>query len=220
MDLCCCMKAFSSCREGLLLSSRGTRVLGHMDLGSYGAQTQSLWLMGLVAPQHVESSQRACSFTQQCPTVHYPITCSLPGSFVHGIALARRLEWVAISSSSESFQPEDWTCVPHIRRQTPTPGPLGKFHETCFKPVAFTNWSFSICRIIIIFCIVSLRNKKLLSLEMPSIIYWSLFNEAVWSNIHSEHKWEERNISRRYVCSWIWTVLPVFTGLHLYGCFL
>ena len=40
--------------------------------------------------------------------------CSLPGSSVHGIFLARLLEWIAISFSRGSFQPRDWTWVSHI----------------------------------------------------------------------------------------------------------
>ena len=31
---------------------------------------------------------------QSCPTLHYPMDCSLPGSSVHGIFQARVLEWV------------------------------------------------------------------------------------------------------------------------------
>ena len=38
-----------------------------------------------------------------------PTDCSLPGSSVHGIFLARILEWVAISSSRQSSPPRDWT---------------------------------------------------------------------------------------------------------------
>ena len=34
-----------------------------------------------------------------------------PGSSVHGIFQARRLEWVAVSSSRGSSQPRDWTRV-------------------------------------------------------------------------------------------------------------
>ena len=40
--------------------------------------------------------------------------CSLPGFSVHGIFLARLLEWIAISFSRGSFQPRDWTWVSHI----------------------------------------------------------------------------------------------------------
>ena len=45
--------------------------------------------------------------------------CSLPGSSVHGISQAWRLEWVAIPSSRESSWPRDWThvsCVAWIGR--------------------------------------------------------------------------------------------------------
>ena len=48
---------------------------------------------------------------QSCPTLCNSMDCSLPGSSVHGILQARILEWVAISSSRESFWPRDRTCV-------------------------------------------------------------------------------------------------------------
>ena len=35
-------------------------------------------------------------FTQSCLTLHDPMDCSPPGSFVHGIFQARILEWAAI----------------------------------------------------------------------------------------------------------------------------
>ena len=40
-----------------------------------------------------------------------PLDCSQPGSSVHGILLARILEWVAILFSSVSSQPSDQTQV-------------------------------------------------------------------------------------------------------------
>ena len=43
-----------------------------------------------------------------------PMDCSLPGSSLHGILQARVLEWFAISFSSGSSQPRDWTQVSHI----------------------------------------------------------------------------------------------------------
>ena len=42
----------------------------------------------------------ACSVTLLCSTLCDPMDCSTPGSSVHGIFHARRLEWVAISYSS------------------------------------------------------------------------------------------------------------------------
>ena len=43
-----------------------------------------------------------------------PMDCSLPGFSIHGIFLARILEWVAISFSRRSSWPRDWTRVPRI----------------------------------------------------------------------------------------------------------
>ena len=37
---------------------------------------------------------------QLCPTLRYPMDCSLPGSSVHGIFQARGLEWGAIAFST------------------------------------------------------------------------------------------------------------------------
>ena len=54
---------------------------------------------------------------QLCPTLCNPMDCSLPVSSVHGIFQARRLEWVAISSSRGSTWPRDQTCVSCIGRQ-------------------------------------------------------------------------------------------------------
>ena len=42
---------------------------------------------------------------QSCPTLCNPMDCSLSGSSFHGILQARILEWVAVPSSRESFQP-------------------------------------------------------------------------------------------------------------------
>ena len=37
--------------------------------------------------------------TQSCPSLSYPMDCSLPGSSIHGIFQARVLEWGAIAFS-------------------------------------------------------------------------------------------------------------------------
>ena len=55
-----------------------------------------------------------CLVTQSCLTLCNPMDCSPPGSSVHGILLARLLEWVTISSSRKSSQPRDRTCVSGI----------------------------------------------------------------------------------------------------------
>ena len=46
-----------------------------------------------------------------CPTLSNPMNCSPWGSSVLGILQTRILEWVAISFSRGSSQPEDWTQV-------------------------------------------------------------------------------------------------------------
>ena len=55
-----------------------------------------------------------CSIAQPCPTLCDPMDCSPPGSSVHGILQARRLEWAAISSSRGSSPPRDQTWVSSI----------------------------------------------------------------------------------------------------------
>ena len=54
---------------------------------------------------------------KSCLTLCSPMGCSPPGSSVHGISQARILEWAAISSSRESSQLRDGTCVSCISRQ-------------------------------------------------------------------------------------------------------
>ena len=51
---------------------------------------------------------------QLCLTFCDPMDCSPPGSSVHGILLARILEWVAISFSRVSSRPWDRTRLSHI----------------------------------------------------------------------------------------------------------
>ena len=46
-----------------------------------------------------------------------PMDCSLPGSSVHGISQARKLEWLAIFFSRRSSWPRGWTQVSYIARR-------------------------------------------------------------------------------------------------------
>ena len=55
--------------------------------------------------------------TQSCPTLCNPMDCSLPGFSIHRISQARKLEWIAISSSKGSSQPKDQTQVSRVGRQ-------------------------------------------------------------------------------------------------------
>ena len=53
----------------------------------------------------------ACMLGRQRLTLCGPMGRSPPGSSVHGIFLARILEWIAMSSRMGSSRPRDWTCV-------------------------------------------------------------------------------------------------------------
>ena len=52
--------------------------------------------------------------SQPCLTLCYPVDCSPPGSFVHGILQARILGWVDIPFSRGSSWPRDQTRVSNI----------------------------------------------------------------------------------------------------------
>ena len=69
LGLCCCMQAFSSCREWGLLSGCGVQAShcngfscwgawapGHEGFSCRSTQAEQLWHTGLVAPWHLESS--------------------------------------------------------------------------------------------------------------------------------------------------------------------
>ena len=54
--------------------------------------------------QNVKKKKKFCFLlpllvSQSCPTLFDPMSCSLPGSSLHGISQSRILEWVAISFS-------------------------------------------------------------------------------------------------------------------------
>ena len=59
----------------------------------------------------IQEKGRWSEVAQSCPTLHDPIDCSLPGSFIHGIFQARILELVAISFPKGFFQPRSWTRI-------------------------------------------------------------------------------------------------------------
>jgi len=56
-------------------------------------------------------NQCACSVALSCQILCNPMDYSPPGSFVHGIILARILEWVATSFSRGPSQPRHWAWV-------------------------------------------------------------------------------------------------------------
>ena len=66
-----------------------------------------------ISLNHFFKSVCVCSVAQLFQHFCDPTDCSLPGSSLHGIILARILERVAISSSRGSSQSRDWTQVSH-----------------------------------------------------------------------------------------------------------
>ena len=65
----------------------------------------------LVGQPSIESESEVVKL---CPTLWDPMEYSRPGSSVHGIFQARKLEWVAISLSRGSSRPRGQTWVSHI----------------------------------------------------------------------------------------------------------
>ena len=66
-----------------------------------------------------------------------PVACSPPASSIHGILQARRLEWVAISSSRESSRPRDQTQVSCIPGRLFTSEPPGKSQLYIYTDIIF-----------------------------------------------------------------------------------
>ena len=66
-----------------------------------------------------------------------PVACSPPASSIHGILQARRLEWVAISSSRESSRPRDQTQVSCSPGRLFTSEPSGKSQLYIYTDIIF-----------------------------------------------------------------------------------
>ena len=90
----------------------------------------------------------SCVHAQSCLTLCDPMDCSPPGSFVHGIFLARTLESVAISSSRGSSWPRDLTrisCVSCIEQTDSLPtAPLGSHLNSRYYTNAYKRHSLSV----------------------------------------------------------------------------
>ena len=96
-----------------------------------GIVSDNLYYMNWVL--HVCVSECVCvrPVTQSCPILCDPINCSLPGSSIRGILLARILEWVAISFSRGSSWPRDQThisCIPCWQADSLPPALPGFYH--------------------------------------------------------------------------------------------
>ena len=62
---------------------------------------RTMRLQILLSSLRREISPCQCWYAQTCPALCDPLDCSPPGSSVHGIILARLLEWAAISFSRQ-----------------------------------------------------------------------------------------------------------------------
>ena len=93
-------------------SSAGTVQLGHRGRWPWGASKVGLrrWLYHLFLPSVCVHAK----LLQSCPTLCYPMDCSILGSSVYGILQARILEWVTMPSSRGSSRLRDWTHVSYI----------------------------------------------------------------------------------------------------------
>ena len=85
-----------------------------------------------------------CSVANSCLTLCDPTDCCPPGFSVREIFQARKLEWVAISSSNESSQPRDQSCVSCLGRQILSPlSYLGlNIQSPIWFPVTNCIWIF------------------------------------------------------------------------------
>ena len=77
-------------------------------------QSNIFWTMQLFFLEHSVYLYIACMHAKSCPTLLWPMDCSLPCSSVHGILQARIVEWVASSFSSGSSQPRDRTHISFV----------------------------------------------------------------------------------------------------------
>ena len=85
--------------------------LAVLKWSSTGSPTHTSSLFICECGVHFSVCIHMCLVTQSCPNLCNPMDCSLPGSSIHGIILARILEWIACSFSRGSSQSCDWTHV-------------------------------------------------------------------------------------------------------------
>ena len=76
-------------------------------------------------------SESESEVAQSCPTLCYPMDCSLSGSSVHGIFQARVLEWVAISSPGNLPNPGIKPGSPTLQADALPSEPISI--QVCFK---------------------------------------------------------------------------------------
>ena len=112
------IKETRSSHFGVLWSSEGVesteeKVLGTVKSTSAKVMECKLNVQGLTVRSR-GVTVCTCSVALSCLTLCNPVDRSPPGSSVHGILLARILEWVAISYSRRFSLPRGWTCLSWI----------------------------------------------------------------------------------------------------------
>jgi len=99
------------------ISKRGVWVKGRGKIFIFTSWQESKWCSfywDWPCYRHSVSLCVCAKSLQLCPTLCYPMDCSLPSSSVHGILQARILEWVAVPSSRGSSWPRDRTWISHV----------------------------------------------------------------------------------------------------------
>ena len=107
--------------------------LAVLKWSSTGSPTHTSSLFICECGVHFSVCIHMCLVTQSCPNLCNPMDCSLPGSSIHGIILARILEQVAISFSRGSSQLRDQTWVSQIAGRLSTVWATREFYP-------FTKW--------------------------------------------------------------------------------
>ena len=122
---------------------------------------------------------------QSCLILCDPMDCSPPGSSVHGILLARILEWVAIPSSRASSRPRDRTSIPtfsalaggffttstiwealrHLWRETIK----NKNNSDCFHNMFTLCWTLHLALLTYILIYSSQRSSEICGLSLSPV---------------------------------------------------
>ena len=116
-----------------------------------------------------KNAQSESEVIQSRPTLCDPVDCSLPGSSVHGIFQAIVLEWIAISFSRGSSQPQDWTRVSHIVDRRFTIWATREVPKECsnYRISALISHTSKV-----MFKILQARFQQYVNCELPDVSSW------------------------------------------------
>ena len=123
--------------------------------------------------------------TRECPTLRDPMDGSLPGSSVHGILQARRLEWVAISFSGGIFPAQEWKL---LRR------PGSPFNFYLHKKIEILHWQEPTTLI----CV----SPPTLLTSLLIIVMTETHVSDLWKAVLPHHRWGLHGSQRRTPTKW------------------